>query len=344
MAGTLQAWAIHLAMAAAAALISAALIVVLYPLLARYALARPTARSSHKQPTPQGGGIAVIAAMTLVTAARSCCFRACSTIRVRSPARSPPCSGSLWSASPTTCGRWRRCRGWCCRPPPSPSCSPRCRPKCACCPCLPWWLERALLLIGGVWFVNLTNFMDGIDWMTVAEVVPVTAALALFGALGALPPGATAVAFALCGAMLGFAPFNRPVAHLFLGDVGSLPIGLALAWLLILLAGHGHLSAALLLPLYYAADTTITLLRRLIKGEPIMQAHRSHYFQRAVDRGMGVSRIVTLVFALNIVLCVLAAIAVLTASSALHFVLLAIGVVCVAALLINFNGGYRPKT
>ncbi len=51
--------------------------------------------------------------------------------------------------------------------------------------------------------------------------------------------------------MLGFAPFNRPVARLFLGDVGSLPIGLLLGWLLLLLAGSGHLAAALLLPLYY---------------------------------------------------------------------------------------------
>ena len=42
-------------------------------------------------------------------------------------------------------------------------------------PVLPWWLERAALLLGGVWFVNLVNFMDGIDWMTVAEVVPITA-------------------------------------------------------------------------------------------------------------------------------------------------------------------------
>ena len=74
--------------------------------------------------------------------------------------------------------------------------------------------------------------MDGIDWMTVAELVPATAALALFGFVGALPWNATLVALALCGAVVGFAPFNRPVARLFLGDVGSLPIGLLLGWLL----------------------------------------------------------------------------------------------------------------
>jgi UDP-N-acetylmuramyl pentapeptide phosphotransferase/UDP-N-acetylglucosamine-1-phosphate transferase len=105
---------------------------------------------------------------------------------------------------------------------------------------LPWSIERALLLLGGVWFVNLVNFMDGIDWMTVAEVVPVTAGVALLGAIGAAPPLAMLVALALLGAIIGFAPFNRPVARLFLGDVGSLPIGLLLGWLMLLLAGRGH--------------------------------------------------------------------------------------------------------
>ena len=108
----------------------------------------------------------------------------------------------------------------------------------------------------------------------------------MFGLAGALPRDATVVAIALFGAMIGFAPFNRPVARLFLGDVGSLPIGLILGWLLLLLAAHGHLAAALLLPLYYLADATITLLRRLIKGDLPTQAHRDHFYQRAIDDGI----------------------------------------------------------
>jgi UDP-N-acetylmuramyl pentapeptide phosphotransferase/UDP-N-acetylglucosamine-1-phosphate transferase len=211
-------------------------------------------------------------------------------------------------------------------------------------PALPWWAERLCILIGGIWFVNLVNFMDGIDWMTVAEVAPITAALALFGMMGALPPDATAVSFALCGAMIGFAPFNRPVARLFLGDVGSLPIGLTLGWLLLLLASRGHLAAALLLPLYYLADATVTLLRRLVKGEPITQAHRDHFYQRAVDKGGSVSQTVTRIFAVNVLLCALAAITLKTTSSALHLIILVIGGLLVAALLANFNSGYRPKT
>ena len=203
-------------------------------------------------------------------------------------------------------------------------------------PAVPWWLDRAIVLVGGVWLVNAVNFMDGIDWMTVAEIVPVTAALALFGLMGALPADATMVAIALCGAMIGFAPFNRPVARLFLGDVGSLPIGLLLSWLLVLLAGRGNLAAAILLPLYYLADATITLLRRFANGEPITQAHRSHFYQRALDGGFSVYQIVGRVFALNVVLAVLAVVTIGEASPAVAMICLATGIVLVGLALWSF--------
>ena len=101
------------------------------------------------------------------------------------------------------------------------------------------------------------------------------------------------LASALLGAMIGFAPFNRPVARLFLGDVGSLPIGLLLGWLLLHSPARGHLAAALILPLYYLADATVTLARRIARGEPFWQAHRTHFYQRATDNGFTVPEIVT---------------------------------------------------
>ena len=180
---------------------------------------------------------------------------------------------------------------------------------------LPLWMERALLVVAGVWFVNLTNFMDGIDWMTVAEVVPITVYLVVIGLSGGLPAYAVVVAIALGGAMLGFAPFNQPVARLFLGDVGSLPIGLLLGWLLLLLATQGHVAAAILLPLYYLADATITLLRRLSAGEKIWQAHRTHFYQRALGNGFSVREIVAHIFVLNLILASLATATVLAPSS-----------------------------
>ena len=64
-------------------------------------------------------------------------------------------------------------------------------------PLLPSWLERALLALGGLWFVNLVNFMDGLDWMTLAEMIPLTAGLVVFGSTQALPPYGTVIALAL---------------------------------------------------------------------------------------------------------------------------------------------------
>ena len=205
---------------------------------------------------------------------------------------------------------------------------------------LPWWLERALLVIGGLWFVNLVNFMDGLDWMTVAEVVPVTGGLVLLGLFGALPAQSTAVALALLGATLGFAPFNRPVARLFLGDVGSLPIGLLLGWLLLMLAGSGHLAAAFLLPLYYLADATVTLIRRIIRREQFWQAHRTHFYQRATDNGYSVMEIVTRVFVVNVALVALALAASLIQTRFAAFAALALGVLSVTWLLVTFS---RPR-
>ena len=172
--------------------------------------------------------------------------------------------------------------------------------------------------------------------MMVAEVVPVTVGIAVIGALGALPPEALLVALALNGAMLGFAPFNRPVARLFMGDMGSLPIGLLLAWLLILVAGSGHLVAALLLPLYFVADTSVTLLRRARAGEKLWMAHRTHYYQRARDNGFTNIGIVRRVFLVNLGLVGLAALSVVDVTAWSSAAALLIGVGLVAWLLDSF--------
>jgi UDP-N-acetylmuramyl pentapeptide phosphotransferase/UDP-N-acetylglucosamine-1-phosphate transferase len=208
-------------------------------------------------------------------------------------------------------------------------------------PPLPLWLERVALVVGGLWFVNLVNFMDGIDWMTAAEVVPLAAALVALGALGALPAYGTVVAAALGGAMLGFAYFNRPVARLFLGDVGSLPVGLLLAWLLFLLASNGHLAAAVVLPLYYLMDATTTLLRRFARGEAVWQAHRSHFYQIATDRGLTVTAVVARVFAVNIALALLATATVVWPERPIEIAVPIAAAVIVSGLLYVFARGRK---
>jgi len=203
-------------------------------------------------------------------------------------------------------------------------------------PQLPWWIERAGLFFGLVWFVNIANFMDGIDWMTVAEVVPLAGALTLLGVLGTVELLPTLVAAALLGAILGFAPFNKPVARLFLGDAGSLPIGLLLGWLLLALAGRGHLAAALILPLYYVADATVTLAGRLARREPVWQAHRTHFYQRATDNGFTVPEIVARVVLVNLALAALALVSVAAQSVVGSLAALAASIVLVAWLLAIF--------
>ena len=206
-------------------------------------------------------------------------------------------------------------------------------------PMLPWWIERACFLFGAVWFVNLTNFMDGVDWMTVAETVPIAGAIVLLGLLDAVSALPTLVALALLGAMLGFAPFNRPVAKLFLGDVGSLPIGLLLAWLLLRVAANGYIAAAIILPLYYIADATLTLGRRLANGERVWQAHRSHFYQRALDGGFSVTEVVARVLLVNCALVALALIAVADAGGIISWGALGLAVLFVSWLLAVFATG-----
>jgi UDP-N-acetylmuramyl pentapeptide phosphotransferase/UDP-N-acetylglucosamine-1-phosphate transferase len=183
--------------------------------------------------------------------------------------------------------------------------------------------------------------MDGIDWMSVAEFAPVAGALAVFGLFGWIGPVPAVVAAALLGAILGFAPFNRPVAKLFLGDVGSLPLGLLLGWLLLELAAKGHAAAALILPLYYLADATATLVRRIATGEPFWRPHRTHFYQRATDRGFTVPEIINRVFAVNLALAALALVTVTASTRLVSAAALVAAAVLVAGLLLTFVRGRR---
>ncbi|MGP9813675.1 glycosyl transferase [Rhodopseudomonas sp. NSM] len=323
-----------LAAIALAAIACAALTSAIMPLLVRYALARPNARSSHREPTPQGAGMAVIAATIAVAGG---------TIALASPDAHLPVLLFGATVLIAAVGAVDDIR-------PIPV-LPRLALQAVgvgaviftmpadlqILPHVPLWIERAALLIAGLWFVNLVNFMDGLDWMTVSEALPITLALVVLGLLfGALPVAPTLIAAALGGAMLGFAPFNRPVARVFLGDVGSLPIGLLLGWCLLQLALQGHVAAALLLPLYYLADSTLTLLRRMLKREPFWLAHRTHFYQRATDHGFAVIEVVGRVFALNLLLAVLAAASVALDWIVADAVALVCGAAAVAVLLAQF--------
>jgi UDP-N-acetylmuramyl pentapeptide phosphotransferase/UDP-N-acetylglucosamine-1-phosphate transferase len=324
-----------------AGLASAGLIVLMGPLFARYALARPNARSSHEAPTPQGGGVAVVLGG----------FMALAAIALLDPAARAPFAGLMPLAAAVMMLMVVGVADDIFSLAPLPRLALQAVAVGAAVatlpaelhalPVVPLAVERGVEIVAMLWFVNLVNFMDGIDWITVAETVPITAGLLILALLDAVPQTPALIASALLGAMLGFAPFNRPVAKLFLGDGGSLPIGLVLGWLLVQLAGNGHLAAALLLPLYYLADATITLLRRMARGERITQAHRSHFYQIATTGGFSVMGVVRRVFAANVVLVWLAVVTVLFDSIVFDAIALALGAVEVTLLLRAMARGPR---
>jgi UDP-N-acetylmuramyl pentapeptide phosphotransferase/UDP-N-acetylglucosamine-1-phosphate transferase len=317
--------------------LSAALIRVLWPLFTRYVMAKPNARSSHRVPTPQGGGIAVVAA---VLVAASATIVAVPALRDHAGAWWPVTAAVLLLAVV----------GWMDDVRALPV-VPRLISHVAAAglvvlvipddlrvvPLMPLWVDRSVLLFTGVYLINIVNFMDGLDWMTVAEFVPVCAGVVLVSVLADQSPLSAVIAVALGAAVVGFAPFNRPVAKLFLGDVGSLPLGILLFWLLLDVVARGHLAAAILLPLYYLMDATVTLLRRLAKGEMIFQAHRSHFYQRATDNGFSVGAIVGRVFAVNLGLVLLAAWSVTMSSSTGRIGAVVVGAAVVVGLLGHFS-------
>ena len=175
---------------------------------------------------------------------------------------------------------------------------------------LPPVLVYGCLLIGMIWFINLTNFMDGLDLMSVTQFVPAFATVYwLLSGLAGPASWLGLLCLAGAGALLGFALLNRPQARLFLGDSGSLPLGV-LGAAAILVVGARHGPAVALLPfLYYIADASLTLARRVLTGQKFWQAHREHFYQRATRRGLSTWPVIARVGLCNLLLCALALLA-----------------------------------
>jgi len=150
---------------------------------------------------------------------------------------------------------------------------------------LPW---QAAVVLAVVWMTNLYNFMDGSDGLA--------GGMALFGfgayALAAWLAGDlvfAVVAASIASAAAGFLAFNFPPAKVFMGDAGSIPLGFLAAALGILgwHAGHWPLWFPALVFSPFVVDATVTLARRVLRGERFWRAHRTHYYQRLVQLGWG---------------------------------------------------------
>ncbi len=138
-----------------------------------------------------------------------------------------------------------------------------------------------------VWVTNLYNFMDGIDGIAGGQAVigGIAIAAAAFAVGGTLQGG---LVLALAAASLGFLVLNFPPASIFMGDVGSTPIGFFFASLpFVQIGGSAVPAEVVLLALgLFILDATTTLVRRLARGERFFQAHRTHWYQRPLALGV----------------------------------------------------------
>ncbi|MEI9987428.1 MAG: glycosyltransferase family 4 protein [Aliidongia sp.] len=301
--------------------------VVLWWLRHRQILDHPNGRSSHDRPTPRGGGLAVVPLVAL-------CWVALSLLNMAPLAT----LGGLAAAIGLAVLSWRDDRA---------SLPVRIRLAAQCVAVaigvaflpggghvfqglLPPWLDMLATGVLWVWFVNLFNFMDGIDGITAGETVTIGLGVALIAlAASDFESGAVLLGLSIAAAALGFLVWNWHPAKLFLGDVGSIPLGFLLGWLLLGLAGTGAWAPALILPLYYLVDATLTLLYRILRLQRFWQAHREHFYQRSVQRGYSHSAVVLRIAAANFGLVALALLA-----TAWPLIALALAIVLVVALLV----------
>ena len=256
-------------------------------LRARTVLDMPNDRSSHAVPTPRGGGIAVVvtlavgATVVLLTRpdlsaglARTVLLAALALAvlswiddlrglraGIRLLAHLGACAVGVWALPGPIFLGW-----------------------------LPGWADAVLAVLIWAGFLNFYNFMDGIDGITGVETVGIglgLTAVALILPADSLP---LAGPLALAATAAGFLVWNWAPARLFMGDVGSVPLGYLLGWFLLFVAAKGYWAPAVILPAYYLADAGLTLLRRAARREKFWHAHKEHFYQRAVARRLGAGR------------------------------------------------------
>lgn len=269
---------------------------------------RPNHRSSHDRPTPRGGGLAIVAVIAVALALDLAvvpgmayvllpvlvAFVALAAVSWTDDLRTLPAlpriaaqaaavAAVMWLTPVWWSGSWLVFQGL-----------------------LPAWADHALAGLAWLWFINLFNFMDGIDGLAGSETVVIGVGLTGLGLVIGLGDGVAPLAAATAGAAAGFLLHNRPPARIFMGDVGSVPLGFVLGWLLLVAAAQGQWAAALILPGYFLADATITLLRRALRGEKVWQAHREHFYQMAVRRGLSHAQVLAPILLANAGLLVLA--------------------------------------
>ncbi len=236
-------------------------------------LDRPNERSSHIAPTPRGGGIAILVAGFLGVAVTGLSIPW------------PIIAGIAWLAIISVLDDLR-----------GVSIIIRLLAQAAivtvCLTSVGGFIANigVVLFVGVVvvwiWFINLYNFMDGIDGITGVETISICLGMALVMHVSGHAPVDSRLPLIIAAATAGFMFWNWHPAKIFMGDVGSIPLGFIVGWMLLELAAAGQWAAALILPAYYLADATITLVHRGLRGEKVWRAHKEHFYQRAHQRGL----------------------------------------------------------
>ena len=167
------------------------------------------------------------------------------------------------------------------------------------------WVLSGLLLLVGVWWINLFNFMDGIDGIAGAQAVfLLLGGAALSAGVNAETMSSPVWMLMLCfaAATVGFLLLNWPPAKIFMGDVGSTWLGFMLFALALLSVQACWLSYAtwLVLAAVFVADATVTLLTRLLRGERWYEAHRNHVYQKLARRWGGHRPVTLLAVGINV--------------------------------------------
>lgn len=229
----------------------------------------PNARSLHKTPTPRIGGLGMMAGM------------AAAGIWLGDPALSPALFGALVLAGMSLLDDWRGL-------PVGLRFLVHFAVAAACLSVLGfsgWGLLVGTLAT--VWMTNLYNFMDGANGLAGGMAAIGFGALGLAAFWGGEPQLA-AFCVAIAAAALAFLRYNFPAARLFMGDAGSIPLGFLAAMLGFLGAKQGVWPIAFPLLVFspFITDASVTLARRVLRGERIWHAHRSHYYQRVVRLGV----------------------------------------------------------
>jgi len=161
------------------------------------------------------------------------------------------------------------------------------------------YLLNTLAFFGIVWFINLFNFIDGIDGYAASETIFVS--LALFFFIG------DSLVLILAMAVLGFLPWNWDKAKIFMGDIGSTLLGFTLCVLAIYYHNTRQFSIinSLILTSLFWFDATYTLYKRLRNKEKLDQAHKKHAYQRIVQFGFSHQKTVLIAMLINLVLFIL---------------------------------------